>query len=162
MQSTQFIPDLVDRAKQSSINSINFDLVYDLPKQTSKTFQNTLNDAVNINPERISLFSYAYMPRKFPAQRKLLEQFLLTVSNKPELMKQALSHFCANGYEMIGMDHFAKPDDVLAKAKQNKTLGRNFQGYTVEETADLLGLGLTSISTIGNTISQNTKSLNTY
>ncbi|MBE1298554.1 MAG: oxygen-independent coproporphyrinogen III oxidase [Alteromonadaceae bacterium] len=162
VQSTQFIRDLVDRAKRSGINSINLDLVYGLPKQTPDTFQNTLNDAVNINPDRISLFSYAHMPSKFPAQRKLPEQFIPTGSSKLELMKQALSYFCANGYEMIGMDHFAKPDDVLAKAKKNKTLGRNFQGYTVEETTDLLGLGLTSISTIGNTISQNTKSLNTY
>ena len=110
----------------------------------------------------MSLFSYAHLPERFAAQRKLATDALPNSEQKFHLMRQAVETLCANGYQFIGIDHFALPSDELAKAQQNKVLGRNFQGYTTDSQSDLLGLGVSAISALGNSYSQNHKDLAGY
>lgn len=162
VQSTELVSNLCRAAKQSGIQSINLDLVYGLPFQTEGVFQQTIGDVLNINPERISLFNYAHMPQKFAAQRKIKESWLPSPQEKLALMRQAIDGFSNAGYEMIGIDHFAKPDDELAIAAKEKRLGRNFQGYTTLQQTDLVGFGVSAISAVCNTYSQNTKTPASY
>ena len=112
--------------------------------------------------DRISLFSYAHIPARFAAQRKLRDEWLPSVDEKFALMKLAIEKLCDFGYDFIGMDHFAKPEDELSIAQKAGELHRNFQGYTTKGGCDLLGLGVSSISAIGNSFSQNTKELQDY
>ena len=158
VQSTEFIA----HAKQVGFNSINIDLIYGLPHQTIETFTNTLNKAHEMNVDRISLFSYAHLPSRFAAQRKLRDEWLPSVQEKFALMKLAIEKLCSFGYDFIGMDHFAKPNDELSIAQKGGTLHRNFQGYTTKGGCDLLGLGVSSISNIGTSFSQNIKELQDY
>jgi oxygen-independent coproporphyrinogen III oxidase len=162
VQSTEFISDFIAHAKQVGFNSINIDLIYGLPHQTIETFTNTLNKAHEMNVDRISLFSYAHLPSRFAAQRKLRDEWLPSVQEKFALMKLAIEKLCSFGYDFIGMDHFAKPNDELSIAQKGGTLHRNFQGYTTKGGCDLLGLGVSSISNIGNSFSQNIKELQDY
>ena len=162
VQSTEFIGDFIAQAKNVGFKSINVDLIYGLPHQNIETFTKTLAKVHDWNVERISLFSYAHLPSRFAAQRKLRDEWLPSVDEKFALMKLAIETLCNYGYEFIGMDHFAKPDDELAIAQKNGTLHRNFQGYTTKGSCDLLGLGVSSISAIGNSYSQNIKELQAY
>jgi len=162
VQSTEFIGDFIAKAKKVGFKSINVDLIYGLPHQNSDTFSKTLAKVHQWDVERISLFSYAHLPSRFAAQRKLRDEWLPSVDAKFGLMKQAIETLCNYGYEFIGMDHFAKPDDELAIAQKNGSLHRNFQGYTTKGNCDLLGLGVSSISAIGNSYSQNIKELTAY
>ncbi|MGB1201604.1 MAG: oxygen-independent coproporphyrinogen III oxidase [Cognaticolwellia aestuarii] len=162
VQSSQFIALLVNRAKQRNFNSINIDLIYGLPHQTQVTFAQTIAFAKAIEPDRISLFSYAHLPSRFASQRKFKDEWLPSSDEKLALMKMAVEGLTHYGYELIGMDHFAKPDDELAIAQREGRLHRNFQGYTIEENSDLLGLGVSSISAVGNSFSQNSKVLKDY
>lgn len=161
-QSTEFISQFVARAKQVGFRSINLDLIYGLPHQTPESFKLTLNWVNTLNVERISLFSYAHMPSRFAAQRKIRDEWLPSAEQKLALMKLSIETLCKFGYEFIGMDHFAKPTDELAVAQREGKLHRNFQGYTTKGDADLLGLGVSSISAIGNCFSQNIKALPAY
>lgn len=162
VQSTEFISDFIAHAKSVGFNSINVDLIYGLPHQTIETFTKTLNKAHEMDVDRISLFSYAHLPSRFAAQRKLRDEWLPNVEQKFALMKLAIEMLCGFGYDFIGMDHFAKPDDELSIAQKNGTLHRNFQGYTTKGNCDLLGLGVSSISNIGHSFSQNVKDLKAY
>ncbi len=161
-QSTEFIEQFIAHAKQVGFQSINVDLIYGLPHQTLETFTRTLNKAHEMDVDRISLFSYAHLPSRFAAQRKLRDEWLPSVKEKFALMKLAIETLCGFGYDFIGMDHFAKPNDELSIAQKNGTLHRNFQGYTTKGNCDLLGLGVSSISAIGNSFSQNIKELKDY
>jgi oxygen-independent coproporphyrinogen-3 oxidase len=162
VQSTDFISDFIAHAKQVGFNSINIDLIYGLPHQTIETFTKTLHKAHEMNVDRISLFSYAHLPSRFAAQRKLRDEWLPSVQEKFALMKLAIEKLCSFGYDFIGMDHFAKPNDELSIAQKDGTLHRNFQGYTTKGGCDLLGLGVSSISNIGTSFSQNIKELQDY
>ena len=133
-----------------------------MPHQTPETFAKTLDKVKEIDVDRISLFSYAHLPSRFAAQRKLRDEWLPSTDEKFALMRQAVETLCEYGYDFIGMDHFAKPDDELAIAQRNGVLHRNFQGYTTRDESDLLGLGVSSISNIGNSFSQNDKDLQGY
>ncbi|MFD2165574.1 oxygen-independent coproporphyrinogen III oxidase [Thalassotalea euphylliae] len=161
-QSTEFISDLVARAKHVGFKSVNVDLIYGLPFQTAETFGNTLKSVKAMDVDRISLFSYAHLPARFAAQRKLKDEWLPSVDEKLALMRQAVEYLTNHGYDFIGMDHFAKVDDELAIAQRAGKLHRNFQGYTTNGHCDLLGLGVSSISAVGNCYSQNQKELNAY
>ncbi|GHF88502.1 oxygen-independent coproporphyrinogen III oxidase [Thalassotalea marina] len=161
-QSTEFIADFIAHAKNIGFRSVNVDLIYGLPHQTPETFARTLKQAKDMDVDRISLFSYAHLPSRFAAQRKLRDEWLPNASEKFALMKQAIETLTDYGYEFVGMDHFAKPDDELAVAQRYGTLHRNFQGYTTHGNYDLLGLGVSSISAIGNCYSQNEKDLKAY
>lgn len=162
VQSTEFIENFIAHAKKVGFKSINIDLIYGLPHQTIDTFTRTLNKAHEMDVDRISLFSYAHIPARFAAQRKLRDEWLPSVDEKFALMKLAIEKLCDFGYDFIGMDHFAKPQDELSIAQKDGTLHRNFQGYTTKGNCDLLGLGVSSISAIGNSFSQNTKELQDY
>jgi oxygen-independent coproporphyrinogen-3 oxidase len=162
VQSTEFVSDFIAHAKQVGFNSINIDLIYGLPHQTIETFTKTLDKAHEMDVDRISLFSYAHIPNRFSAQRKLRDEWLPSVKEKFSLMKLAIEKLCGFGYDFIGMDHFAKPNDELSIAQKNGSLHRNFQGYTTKGGCDLLGLGVSSISSIGNSFSQNVKELKAY
>ena len=162
VQSTEFIASFIAHAKKVGFKSINIDLIYGLPHQNIATFTRTLSKANEMAVDRISLFSYAHMPTRFAAQRKLKDEWLPSIEEKFALMKLAIEMLCDFGYEFIGMDHFAKPEDELAIAQNAGDLHRNFQGYTTKGGCDLLGLGVSSISAIGNSFSQNTKELQDY
>jgi oxygen-independent coproporphyrinogen-3 oxidase len=162
VQSTEFIEDFMKRARKVGFKSINLDLIYGLPHQTVESFSKTLAKVKELDPDRVSLFSYAHLPSRFAAQRKLRDEWLPNVEEKFNLMKHSIETLCAYGYEFIGMDHFAKPDDELAVAQREGVLHRNFQGYTTKGDCDLLGLGVSSISAIGNSYSQNEKELKGY
>ena len=162
VQSTEFIENFIAHAKEVGFKSINIDLIYGLPHQNIETFTRTLNKAHEMDVDRISLFSYAHIPSRFAAQRKLRDEWLPSVDEKFALMKLAIEKLCDFGYDFIGMDHFAKPEDELSIAQKAGNLHRNFQGYTTKGGCDLLGLGVSSISAIGNSFSQNTKDLQDY
>ena len=162
IQSTTHIAELVDCAKRVGFKSVNLDLIYGLPHQTSETFADTIDAAIAMQPARVSLFSYAHLPSRFAAQRKIKDEWLPDAATKTALMRLAMEKFVAAGYELIGMDHFAKPDDELAIAQREGALHRNFQGYTTQGDLDLLGLGVSSISSIGNAYGQNPKQLKEY
>jgi len=162
VQSTEFIGAFIKQAKTVGFKSINVDLIYGLPHQNQTTFTKTLVKVHEWDVERISLFSYAHLPSRFAAQRKLRDEWLPSVDEKFALMKLAIETLCGYGYEFIGMDHFAKPNDELAIAQRNGVLHRNFQGYTTKGDCDLLGLGVSSISAIGHSYSQNIKELKAY
>lgn len=162
VQSTQFIGDFIGHAKAVGFQSINIDLIYGLPHQTLENFKKTLDKAHEWDVDRISLFSYAHLPSRFASQRKLRDEWLPDVKLKFALMKLSIETLCDYGYEFIGMDHFAKPNDELSIAQNNGTLHRNFQGYTTKGGCDLLGLGVSSISSIGRSFGQNIKDLQSY
>ncbi|TPH13473.1 oxygen-independent coproporphyrinogen III oxidase [Litorilituus lipolyticus] len=162
VQSTEFIGNFIQHAKTVGFQSINIDLIYGLPHQTPENFRKTLDKAHEWDVDRISLFSYAHLPSRFAAQRKLRDEWLPNTQEKFALMKLAIETLCEYGYDFIGMDHFAKPNDELSVAQSDGSLHRNFQGYTTRGECDLLGLGVSSISAIGNSFSQNLKDLKEY
>ena len=162
VQDTNFVDALIKRSRELEFDSVNLDLIYGLPHQTEALFDNTLNDVIKLNPDRISLFSYAHLPSRFAAQRKIKDEWLPQTNDKLTLMLNAIERLTANGYVSIGMDHFAKPDDELAIAQGAGQLHRNFQGYTTQGECDLLGLGVSSISSVGQSFGQNTKELKQY
>ncbi len=162
VQSTEFIHQLIQRARDLKFTSVNIDLIYGLPNQTIDTLEQSLREVERMAPDRISLFSYAHMPNLFPAQRKIKEEWMPSSEDKFELFRYSINTLCDNGYEFIGMDHFAKQTDELSKAAKNKTLHRNFQGYTTDQADALLGLGVSSISNLHVAYSQNVKKLNDY
>ena len=162
VQSTVFIRDLITRARALNFSSINVDLIYGLPHQNQESFQCTLDEMKTMNPDRISLFSYAHMPQLFAAQRKIKDEWMPSPSEKFSLFRQAISQLSEQGYECIGMDHFAKPEDELSIAKNEKRLYRNFQGYTTNQGVSTLGLGVSAISSINDVYIQNHKDLKAY
>ncbi len=162
LQSTDFILQLIERAKSLKFKSVNIDLIYGLPKQTDSTLKETLDQVKAMNPDRISLFSYAHMPNLFSAQRKIKDDWLPNSDEKFALFRQSISELSNQGYEFIGMDHFAKPEDELSIAASNQSLSRNFQGYTTDSANALLGLGVSSISNFETAYAQNVKKLGEY
>ncbi|TKB46827.1 oxygen-independent coproporphyrinogen III oxidase [Thalassotalea mangrovi] len=161
-QCTSHVKSLVAEAKRQGINSVNLDLIYGLPHQSATTMAETLTAVADMDPDRISLFSYAHLPNRFAAQRKIHSDWLPGATDKLQLMEQAITALLEMGYQAIGMDHFAKPEDELAIAQRQGRLHRNFQGYTTLGECDLLGLGVSSISAIGNCLTQNHKQLSDY
>lgn len=157
VQDTDMVKRLCRVSRASGIGSVNLDLIYGLPFQNLATFEQTLEDVLAIDPQRISLFNYAHLPQKFPAQRKIKDQWLPTGEHKLALMRLAVMTLTRAGYVMIGIDHFAKPDDELALALKARRLGRNFQGYSSIQHADLLGFGVSAISSVCHIYSQNLK-----
>lgn len=162
VQSFEFIKSFIQRAKQTGFDSVNIDLIYGLPHQTLESFYQSLKTIKILNSDRISLFSYAHLPARFAAQRKIKQDWLPNSEEKFGLMKLAMTVLTEYGYKLIGIDHFAKPDDELAIAQEKGHLHRNFQGYTTHNNTNLLGLGVSSISSIDQVFSQNHKHLKDY
>lgn len=162
VQDYEMVSALMRRSRELGFGSINLDVIYGLPYQNSSSFQESLNQVVALNPDRISLFSYAHLPSRFAAQRKIKEETLPAPELKLQLMQMGIKTFTQAGYQFIGMDHFAKPADELAKAQREGKLQRNFQGYTTHGSDALLGLGNSSISQVNGIIWQNEKDLSEY
>lgn len=152
----------IEWARQLEIHSINIDLIYGLPHQTAVSFEKTLDEMIRISPERFAVFNFAYIPWMKAHQKLLDSEKLPTAERKLELLKLTIDKLTSAGYVYIGMDHFAKPDDELTIAQRNKTLYRNFQGYSTHADADLFGFGMSSISHFGTTYAQNEKTLDSY
>ena len=162
IQSEDLVRSLVQEARRLGFSSINLDLVYGLPYQRPERFIQTLHSVLQLDPDRVSLFSYAHLPTRFAAQRKIPTQSLPQAEDKVALLELAIKEFSAAGYQCIGMDHFAKTTDSLATAQQQGKLQRNFQGYTTAGQDALIGLGVSSISQVNGVIWQNQKELQDY
>jgi oxygen-independent coproporphyrinogen-3 oxidase len=162
LQSELQTTELITQARQLGFKSISVDLIYGLPFQTVSSFNETLAKIIAISPDRLSLFNYAHMPHLFPTQRRINSQDLPTPTEKLTILKMAIEFLTQAGYIYIGMDHFAKPTDPLALAQQNRSLHRNFQGYSTQVDCDLIGLGVSSISKVNHGYMQNTKKLDQY
>lgn len=150
------------KARHLGFDGINIDLIYGLPYQTTKTFQKTIEDILALSPDRIALFSYAKVPWLKPHQKAIKEEWLPASDEKFQIYVLARKAFIEKGYQAIGMDHFAKAQDSLSLARKEKTLSRNFQGYTVLDVQDLVGLGITSIGRVNGHYFQNAKDLQSY
>ena len=162
IQPVEQVFALVQAARETGFASINTDLIYGLPHQNTDSFTRTLQQVCALRPDRIALYAYAHLPERFKAQRRIDAHHLPTGNDKIHLLALALQHFSEAGYVYVGMDHFALPDDELAQAKKQGTLQRNFQGYSTRPNCDLIGLGISAISRIGNCYSQNAKTLAAY
>lgn len=162
VQDEAFITALIARAKRLGFASINLDLIYGLPLQTPERFATTLKKTLALDPDRLSVFNYAHLPQRFAAQRKLKDDDLPTGEQKLALFNMAITELTNAGYQFIGMDHFAKSDDELAVAQRSGILHRNFQGYTTHGDCDLLGLGVSAISQVGESFAQNSRELKEY
>ncbi|MDC0611203.1 oxygen-independent coproporphyrinogen III oxidase [Vibrio sp.] len=161
-QDEEFIFDLMTKAQELGFRSTNIDLIYGLPKQTVQSFSETLDQILKIRPSRLSIFNYAHMPQLFAAQRKIKDEDLPQASEKMAILQTTIKKLTLAGYQFIGMDHFALPDDELAIAQRNGVLHRNFQGYTTHGDNDLIGFGVSAISMVGDTYAQNQKDLKAY
>jgi oxygen-independent coproporphyrinogen-3 oxidase len=153
---------IIEAARQRGVKSVSVDLIYGLPLQTPESFARTLATIVDLGPDRISLYSYAHLPQRFKTQRQINVLDLPRADTKLRLLELAIDTLCASGYEYVGMDHFARRDDSLVRAQREGGLQRNFQGYTTHSHCDLVGLGVSAISTVGDVFAQNCKDLSGY
>ncbi|MFA0033240.1 oxygen-independent coproporphyrinogen III oxidase [Vibrio sp. 10N.261.49.A12] len=161
-QDEEFIIAMVKRAKELGFRSTNLDLIYGLPKQTQTLFAETLKQVLEMKPGRLSVFNYAHMPQLFAAQRKIKDEDLPEAKEKMAILQDTIETLTGAGYQFIGMDHFALPEDELAVAQREGILHRNFQGYTTQGEADLIGFGVSAISMVGDAYAQNQKELKKY
>jgi oxygen-independent coproporphyrinogen-3 oxidase len=162
LQPVSAIRELVENIRARAFNSLNFDLIYGLPLQSLDTVRQTLQQVITLAPDRISYYNYAHLPERFPAQRAIRVEDLPTPGDKLRMLAAIIDTLTAAGYLHIGMDHFVKPGDSLARAQSDGTLRRNFQGYTVNKALDLIGLGVSSISNVGKVFAQNAVRLDDY
>lgn len=161
-QSFEQVKSIVELARKVGYTSINFDLVYGLPFQTLSSVTNTIQQSIALKPERIAFYSYAHVPWLKPGQRKFTEKDLPASHEKRALYEKGLELFKSEGYTDIGMDHFALKSDSLYTSLQNKTLHRNFMGYTHNYTQLMVSLGVSSISDTWNAFAQNLKTVEEY
>jgi oxygen-independent coproporphyrinogen-3 oxidase len=159
IQSVEQTLAIVDACREHGIRSVNIDLIYGLPKQTPEGFSRTLDIVARARPDRLAIYGYAHMPTLFKAQRRIDAAALPAPDAKLALLQLAIERMTAAGYVYIGLDHFALPDDDLARAQARGGLHRNFMGYTTHADSDLVGLGVSAISHIGDSFSQNPRDL---
>lgn len=162
LQSEGQIRELVAAARSVGFESISVDLIYGLPLQSVESFAATLDKVIALQPERIAAYSYAHLPEIFRAQRLIRLEDMPSPRRKLELLELTTQRLQGAGYVYIGMDHFALPEDELVRARDNGTLQRNFQGYSTHADCDLVGLGCSSIGKVGDSYSQNAKTLSDY
>ncbi len=162
VQPYSITKNAMELARKYNMQSVNVDLIYGLPFQTLETFKETLALALTLNPDRFAVFNYAHVPWLKKTMRKIDETTLPRPDEKLHIMQYTIDFLTNNGYKMIGMDHFAKPEDELFKAIKKGELHRNFQGYTTKGGADLIGVGLTSIGEGVDYYAQNFKDMPSY
>ncbi|MGQ9425724.1 oxygen-independent coproporphyrinogen III oxidase [Gilvimarinus sp. F26214L] len=160
--SVEEVSALVKALRTQDYSSISMDLIYGLPLQTLESVGTTLEQVIELSPDRLSLFNYAHMPHLFKSQRLINEADIPSPQAKMELLHMAIERLQEAGYVYIGMDHFAKPEDSLVRAQQEGRLQRNFQGYSTHGECDLVAFGVSAISAFGGTYVQNEKELNRY
>lgn len=162
LQSFEQTQAIIEAAHTLQFKSINIDLIYGLPKQTPSKFAETVKAVIGLQPDRLSVFNYAHLPERFKPQRRISLDDLPSPAEKLQILQETIMQLTEAGYCYIGMDHFALYDDELAYAQEEGSLHRNFQGYTTHGYCDLIGLGVSSISQIGDLYCQNTTDLNVY
>ena len=159
IQSVEQTRAVIDACRGNGFRSVNVDLIYGLPNQTPDGFARTLDTVAEMRPDRVAVYGYAHMPHLFKPQKQLDASLLPSGETKLALLQLAIEKLTAAGYLYIGMDHFALPDDELALAQARGGLHRNFMGYTTHADSDLVGLGVSAISHIGDSFSQNPRDL---
>ena len=162
IQPFELTQNVINIARDAGIHSVNTDLIYGLPHQTRESFKKTLEKMLTLNTDRFAVFNYAHVPWLMKTMRKFDESTFPAPQEKLEMLKDTIDFFTSNGYKMVGMDHFAKPEDELFKAISKGELHRNFQGYTTKGGADLIGIGLTSIGNGVDYYAQNFKELDEW
>jgi oxygen-independent coproporphyrinogen-3 oxidase len=162
IQSVEQTAAIIERARARGYRGINVDLIYGLPFQTPETFEHTIETVIALSIDRAAVYSFAFVPWVRGNQKKLDEDALPSPETKVKLFAIARERFLQAGFEPIGMDHFARPDDELAKAKRESRLRRNFQGYAVIPGDDVIGLGISAIGDVRGAYVQNEKKLSTY
>jgi oxygen-independent coproporphyrinogen-3 oxidase len=159
IQGVKETSELVQAARDNGFHGVNLDLIYGLPYQSPDTWKRTLDEILQIRPDRMAVFGFAYVPWSKPHQRLLPQEALPKTEQRVELFLQSVQAFTSAGYRLIGLDHFALESDELARAQDAGYLYRNFQGYTVRPAADTVAFGMTSISDIGGAYAQNAHKL---
>jgi oxygen-independent coproporphyrinogen III oxidase len=162
VQSAEQTFEVMAAARRAGFLSVNVDLIYGLPKQNLISFNRTLARVAAAQPDRIAIYNYAHLPARFKPQRRIKDAELPSPEVKLKLLSLAARRLTEAGYVYIGMDHFAKPGDALAFAQRQGRLHRNFQGYSTQPDCDLIGLGVSSIGSIGPSYSQNHRGLDDY
>lgn len=162
IQPFEQVKQLTELIQSHRFKSLSFDLIYGLPFQTMETMKTTLDQVIELSPDRISCYNYAHMPHRFKSQRAIDRLTLPPAEMKLPLMEYIAHRFLDAGYVFIGMDHFVKPSDDLAIAQHTGKLQRNFQGYSTCLAPDLIGLGVSSISSLNDCFAQNAKNLEDY
>jgi oxygen-independent coproporphyrinogen-3 oxidase len=162
LQSLEETQAIIDAARTLQFRSVNIDLIYGLPKQSPHAFAHTVEEIIALQPDRLSVFNYAHLPERFMPQRRIDSADLPTPQAKLQMLERTTEQLTRAGYRYIGMDHFALPDDELAVAQEELALQRNFQGYTTHGHCDLIGVGVSAISQIGDLYSQNSNDLADY
>ena len=153
---------VIDESRRLGFDSINVDLIYGLPHQTVDSYERTLEKIIAWNPDRLAVFNYAHVPWLKKHQKLLPVESMPDASGRLRMLKLIIDRLTEAGYAYIGMDHFAKPGDELTKALRERTLHRNFQGYSTRAEADMFAMGVTSISKLSGAYAQNLKSLAAY
>jgi oxygen-independent coproporphyrinogen-3 oxidase len=154
--------EVIDAARDAGFRSVSVDLIYGLPRQSVDGFRRTLRQVVDLQPDRVAVYGYAHLPALFKAQNQIDPAELPDPATRLALLRTALEMLIAAGYIYIGMDHFARADDELARAQRAGSLQRNFQGYSTHGGCDIVGLGVSAISRIGDSYSQNARDLVGY
>ena len=162
IQSEEQTLAVLEAARQQGFKSVSMDLIYGLPHQSVESFSRTLDKVIAATPDRLSVFNYAHLPALFKTQRQMNEADMPVPAEKLDILQHTIEQLGDAGYVYIGMDHFARPDDELALAQRDRSLYRNFQGYSTHADCDLVAMGATSISKVGQSYSQNEKDLESY
>jgi oxygen-independent coproporphyrinogen-3 oxidase len=162
IQPYEMVEKAVIASRKAGFESINADLIYGLPKQSLTSFNRTLDKVIELSPDRIALYNYAHLPSRFKAQRQIIESDLPSAEERLQIFLMSVRRLLAAGYIYIGLDHFSKPDDELNKARLDKSLHRNFQGYTTRADCDLIGFGVSAIGKVGHSYSQSVRTIKAY
>jgi len=162
VQSTDEIKQHIDDARNFGFKSINIDLMYGLPKQTVQSFTETLDTTIKLNPDRLAVYNYAHLPEMFKPQRRINEDELPSAEEKLNILQLCIDKLQDAGYVYIGMDHFAKKTDDLVTAQREGSLQRNFQGYSTHADCDMIAMGITAISQVGDNYGQNVRTIEEY
>ncbi|MDQ2068689.1 oxygen-independent coproporphyrinogen III oxidase [Natronospira bacteriovora] len=162
IQPVESVRRQVAAVREAGARGLSFDLIYGLPHQNTESFARTLDTVIELAPDRLSIYGYAHMPDRFPVQRLMNEDAMPGAAERLDLFATAVSKLTEAGYEHIGMDHFARPDDPLVRARDQGRLHRNFQGYSTHAECDLIGLGASAIGKIGDSFSQNLADIRTW
>jgi len=162
VQTLEETRDVIDAARATGFKSVSVDLIYGLPKQNVISFNRTLEQVIDLKPDRLSIYNYAHLPGLFKPQRRIAEAELPSADAKLQILSLAIRRLQEAGFVYIGMDHFARPNDELAVAQRQGRLHRNFQGYSTYAECDLLAFGVSAIGKVGPSYSQNFRTLDEY
>ncbi len=162
IQPYSLMVDIMGKLRDLGFESINIDLIYGLPYQTVESFKRTVEKVIELSPDRVAVYSFAYVPWVKPIQKRIDPKTLPSPEEKLSILEMVVEEFQRAGYVYIGMDHFAKPEDELAVAQREGKLWRNFQGYTTRKGVELIGIGATSIGMLYDSYFQNYKTLKDY